>query len=105
MSYATTRMLGLDGTHPRIPTWRFMGSRHGVMSRLTVNITHIGGLITILTITHDPPNSPKPNGSWGKSERLLSRLGRAWVLVVDWLGVGPPVPFPLSLPPPLQLHS
>ena len=36
---------------------------HGVISRVTVLITHIRGLITPLIATHEPPSTPISQGN------------------------------------------
>ena len=58
------------------PTWRFM-----VISRGTIVITHIRGLITPLTTTHEPPRTILPSQSQTHCYQVL------WTL--RDMGIGP----------------
>ena len=43
---------------PQLPstTWRFMGSYKWVISRVTILIAHVRGLMALLITTHEPPS-------------------------------------------------
>ena len=45
-----------------------MGSYKWVISRVTILITHIRGLITLLRTTHKPPSNPPSLGSWASGD-------------------------------------
>ena len=66
--------LGSSG-HIVLGTWRLM-----VISRVTILITHIGGLITTLITTHEPPSKalvPQTTRAYREafSYRLTSKEG------------------------------
>ena len=65
--YLQTRNLYEETTHReahgqlQAHSWRFMGSYKWVISRVTILITYIRGLITPIITTHEPPSiSPEP---------------------------------------------
>ena len=71
------------------PTGRFMGSYKWVRSTVTLIINHIGGLITPLTTTHEPPSIESPASNDPLTSKGPMGLGPTWS---SWTksGWGPP---------------
>ena len=57
---------------------RPLGGSGVVMSKVTVGISHIRGLITRLTTTHEPPSS----AGAGYCRGLLIRIGFWWFRII-----------------------